>query len=85
MNAQAGQVVAFTSRQLLGRDAAAIVSTLAAVAAWGYAVATLAAQPEPHDAALERAMFASCKLPDTEGGATLFLRFLGKGFCWRFQ
>ena len=85
MNAQVGQVVALTSRQLLWRDITVAAVTIAAILAWSYAVVTLAAPVNTPDEQLERTMLAACRLPDKEGSATLFLRFLGKGFCWRFQ
>jgi hypothetical protein len=73
------------SRQQFRRDCGTVGATLlllAALSAVGYALQTDAAEPMP---AAERAMLASCRLPDQDGAATVYARVDGKIFCWRMK
>lgn len=90
MTARPNQHAVLTRSALHWRDARTAAATLAAVAAWAYAVGTLAvADPEPVkpyvDPRIERILRAGCKLPDVEGAFTAYARINGAITCWRMK
>ena len=88
--AEAGQHVTYTQRQIRWREARACIATLAAVGAWTWAIAG-AIPPEappikPHvDPQIERILRAACTLPDVNGAITVFAKLDGKMTCWRMR
>lgn len=69
-------------RRDLKRSAVTAILCAAVALAWHFLPP---GQVDPAEAILERTLLASCRLPDVEGSATLFLRFNDKSFCWRFH
>ena len=87
MTARPNQHAVLTRRDLHLRDARTAAATLAAVAAWAYAAATLAVPDAvPHvDPRIERILRAACKLPDVEGAFTFYWRRNGTIECGRYR
>jgi len=79
------KILTTDDQQQFRRDAKSALATLAAIASLTLAWYAAQSEAAPPDSAAERAMLASCRLPERDGAATVYARVDGKIFCWRMK